>query len=284
MARGFSLIGRLLFSVTLLWASVFTAPGTRTVAAGRAVGQWDSTIRLPTERAGLGGLGGGVDEKEEEAEETSGTRWALLVAGSSGYGNYRHQVVELGGFLMSNVCHAYQLLRRGGLKEENIVVMMYDDIANNPLNPRPGVIINHPQGHDVYAGVPKYERLDESSEDKRRIFMEITETMMHRTHLDRSIDLIGKLIFGSNSGPAILRAVRPSGQTLVDDWDCLKSMVRVFESHCGSLTQFGMKHMRAFANICNGGISREAMEEASVSVCGNYNSAMWSSSMRGYSA
>ncbi|RWW20736.1 hypothetical protein GW17_00015141 [Ensete ventricosum] len=150
MARGFSL-----FSVTLLWASVFTAPGTRTVAAGRAVGQWDSTIRLPTERAGLGGLGGGVDEKEEEAEETSGTRWALLVAGSSGYGNYRHQVVELGGFLMSNVCHAYQLLRRGGLKEENIVVMMYDDIANNPLNPRPGVIINHPQGHDVYAGVPK---------------------------------------------------------------------------------------------------------------------------------
>ncbi|RWW20735.1 hypothetical protein GW17_00015142 [Ensete ventricosum] len=114
--------------------------------------------------------------------------------------------------------------------------------------------------------------------------MEITETMMHRTHLDRSIDLIGKLIFGSNSGPAILRAVRPSGQALVDDWDCLKSMVRVFESHCGSLTQFGMKHMRAFANICNGGISREAMEEASVSVCGNYNSAMWSSSMRGYSA
>ncbi|URD80120.1 vacuolar-processing enzyme [Musa troglodytarum] len=33
--------------------------------------------------------------------------------------------------------------------------MMHDDIAHNPLNPRQGVIINHPQGQDVYAGVPK---------------------------------------------------------------------------------------------------------------------------------
>ena len=57
--------------------------------------------------------------------------------------------------MQADVCHAYQLLRRGGLKEENIVVMMHDDIAHNPLNPRQGVIINHPQGQDVYAGVPK---------------------------------------------------------------------------------------------------------------------------------
>jgi len=33
--------------------------------------------------------------------------------------------------------------------------MVYDDIANNPDNPRPGTIINHPQGPDVYAGMPK---------------------------------------------------------------------------------------------------------------------------------
>lgn len=53
------------------------------------------------------------------------------------------------------MCHAYQLLRKGGLKEENIVVFMYDDIAMHDMNPRPGVIINNPQGPDVYAGVPK---------------------------------------------------------------------------------------------------------------------------------
>lgn len=55
----------------------------------------------------------------------------------------------------ADVCHAYQIMKTGGLKDENIIVFMYDDIANNPDNPRPGVIINHPKGGDVYAGVPK---------------------------------------------------------------------------------------------------------------------------------
>lgn len=32
---------------------------------------------------------------------------------------------------------------------------MYDDIANSEDNPRPGIVINHPEGEDVYAGVPK---------------------------------------------------------------------------------------------------------------------------------
>jgi len=33
--------------------------------------------------------------------------------------------------------------------------MMYDDIANDPENPTPGILINHPNGSDVYHGVPK---------------------------------------------------------------------------------------------------------------------------------
>ncbi|KAK9928085.1 hypothetical protein M0R45_025239 [Rubus argutus] len=76
----------------------------------------------------------------------SGTKWAVLVAGSMGYGNYRHQ---------ADVCHAYQILKTRGLKDENIIVFMYDDIAYDPENPRPGVIINKPDGPDVYHGVPK---------------------------------------------------------------------------------------------------------------------------------
>nr|XP_016437460.1 PREDICTED: vacuolar-processing enzyme-like [Nicotiana tabacum] len=55
----------------------------------------------------------------------------------------------------ADVCHAYQLLKDGGLKDENIIVFIYDDIANNTMNPRPGIIINNPHGHDVYKGVPK---------------------------------------------------------------------------------------------------------------------------------
>jgi hypothetical protein len=46
-------------------------------------------------------------------------------------------------------------MKKGGLKDENIIVFMYDDIAFNPENPRPGVIINKPNGNDVYQGVPK---------------------------------------------------------------------------------------------------------------------------------
>ncbi|XP_003746513.1 legumain [Galendromus occidentalis] len=72
--------------------------------------------------------------------------WALLVAGSNGYYNYRHQ---------ADVCHAYQILHRNGVPDERIVVMMFDDIANSSDNPTKGVIINHPDGSDVYRGVPK---------------------------------------------------------------------------------------------------------------------------------
>lgn len=72
--------------------------------------------------------------------------WALLVAGSNGFYNYRHQ---------ADICHAYHVLHNHGIPDERIVVMMYDDIANATENPTPGVIINHPQGKDVYQGVPK---------------------------------------------------------------------------------------------------------------------------------
>jgi legumain len=77
---------------------------------------------------------------------TSATNWALVVAGSNGYYNYRHQ---------ADTCHAYQVLHKYGIPDENIVVMMYDDIAQNTQNPTKGVVINHPNGADVYHGVPK---------------------------------------------------------------------------------------------------------------------------------
>ena len=46
------------------------------------------------------------------------------------------------------------MLHGGGVPDERIVVMVYDDIANNPDNPRPGTLINSPTGPDVYAGMP----------------------------------------------------------------------------------------------------------------------------------
>ncbi|KAL5009028.1 hypothetical protein ScPMuIL_014609 [Solemya velum] len=78
--------------------------------------------------------------------EAGGKRWALLVAGSKTWSNYRHQ---------ADICHAYQILSRNGIPDERIVVMMYDDIAHNRKNPTPGIIINRPNGPDVYKNVPK---------------------------------------------------------------------------------------------------------------------------------
>ncbi|GAA6092344.1 legumain-like [Tachysurus ichikawai] len=72
--------------------------------------------------------------------------WVLLAAGSSGWKDYGHQ---------ANVCHAYQVMHQNGIPDEQIVVMMYDDIANHENNPDKGKIINVPNGPDVYTGVPK---------------------------------------------------------------------------------------------------------------------------------
>ncbi|KAL8503991.1 hypothetical protein ACS0TY_022645 [Phlomoides rotata] len=463
-------------------------------------------IKLPSEaRHSFGGS----EERDGGADDSVGTRWAVLLAGSNGYWNYRHQ---------ADVCHAYQVLKRGGLKDENIIVLMYDDIAYNEENPRPGVIINSPHGDNVYEGVPKdyvgddvtvdnflavllgnktavkggsgkvvdsgpddhifiyysdhggpgvlgmptsphlyaddlikvlkkkhasgtYKSLvfyleacesgsifegllpeglniyattasnaEESSwgtycpgdypspppeyetclgdlysvawmEDsavhnlrtetlreqyqlvRRRtahensnygshvmqygdlkqsldnLFMyigtnpandnftfvddnsprpsskavnqrdadllhfwhkfrkarlgssrksesqkQLAEAMAHRTHIDNSIELIGKLLFGIKKGPQVLKTIRPAGEPLVDDWTCLKLLVRIFETHCGSLSQYGMKHMRSIANICNAGVNRDQMAEASAQACTSFPSNPWSSLHRGFSA
>jgi hypothetical protein len=65
--------------------------------------------------------------------ERGGHTWALLVAGSKGYGNYRHQ---------ADVCHAYQVLRNRGLDENRIITMFYDDVAHSFFNPYKSKLFN----------------------------------------------------------------------------------------------------------------------------------------------
>jgi len=77
--------------------------------------------------------------------------WAILLAGSSTYGNYRHQ---------SDTCHSYQIVHKFGIPDERVIVMQYDDIANNQQNPYKGQIFNKPTtagtpGVDVYKGCKK---------------------------------------------------------------------------------------------------------------------------------
>ncbi|WJX68500.1 hypothetical protein P8452_52862 [Trifolium repens] len=54
---------------------------------------------------------------------------------------------------------------------------------------------------------------------------QVLEAMSHKMHIDDSVKLVGKLLFGMKKGPEVLTSVRPAGQPLVDDWDCLKTLV-----------------------------------------------------------
>lgn len=71
--------------------------------------------------------------------------WAVLVAGSNTYANYRHQ---------ADVFHAYQVLKKNGFAQDRIITFAYDDIANNIKNPIKGKVFNKPSGTnpgvDVY--------------------------------------------------------------------------------------------------------------------------------------
>ncbi|TXG69611.1 hypothetical protein EZV62_004546 [Acer yangbiense] len=424
-----------------------------------------------------------------------GKRWAVLVAGSNTYLNYRHQ---------ADVCHAYQILKKGGLKDENIIVFMYDDVAFAKENPRPGIIINKAYGPDVYYGVPKdytgqnatvhnllavilgnrsaltggsgkvvdsgpndtififyadhgspgcvsmpygnplyakdlidtlkrkyeakayksmviyveaceagsmfdgllpnnwniyaitaanpeedsygfycdfgfpfspkeyetclgdlfsiswledsdkydmsqetlqqqyeavkrrtgfdtprlrshvmqygdkslsnqllstyigtnpenqnrtitdqslsltekiravnqrdielvylrhkFENAPEGSQQKIEAEKKLNKEISQRKYVDGSINLIATSLFGQKDGLHLLEYVRPAGQPLVDDWDCLKMFVKIYEEKCGVLTAYGKKYARAMANMCNFGINEEQMIVASTKACSN---------------
>ena len=60
---------------------------------------------------------------------TASDHWAVIVAGSKGFSNYRHQ---------ADTCHAYQLLKKNGIPEDQIIHLSYDDVANSRENPFPG--------------------------------------------------------------------------------------------------------------------------------------------------
>lgn len=46
----------------------------------------------------------------------------VVVFAVRGFSNYRHQ---------ADVCHAYQVLKANGMADDQIITMVYDDIAYN---------------------------------------------------------------------------------------------------------------------------------------------------------
>ncbi|MBV8160537.1 MAG: ABC transporter substrate-binding protein [Acidimicrobiia bacterium] len=109
------------------------------------------TANAPTARAG-------VSEAQDapapanQAEAVSGAyvpgprtgTWALLVAASDGWDNYRHQ---------ADVLAQYQRLRANGVPANRIVVVMANDIADNRRNAPRGTVRYVVGGPNLYGGV-----------------------------------------------------------------------------------------------------------------------------------
>lgn len=80
------------------------------------------------------------DNDDEKKLPALDQRWALLVATSSGWENYRHQ---------ADVLNMYQILRQNGYDDSHIVLIIEDDLTQNPSNPTPGVIRSRIGGENV---------------------------------------------------------------------------------------------------------------------------------------
>lgn len=78
--------------------------------------------------------------------------YALIVATSSGWNNYRHQ---------ANAYAMYQLLKKNGVDDDHILLIAEDDIAWNPQNPKPGFIQSSLSDENLYDGIKVDYRLSE---------------------------------------------------------------------------------------------------------------------------
>ncbi|MGN0257888.1 MAG: C13 family peptidase [Bacteroides sp.] len=93
-----------------------------------------------------------IDDKEADIHYGElHDRWALLVAGSESWNNYRHQ---------ADVLNVYQLLKRQGWDDDHIILVMRDDLAYHGSNPYPGEIYASVGGENLYKNVQIDYRAD----------------------------------------------------------------------------------------------------------------------------
>ena len=89
-------------------------------------------------------------------------RYAVVIATSTGWNNYRHQADALA---------QYQMLKGFGYDDDHIVLILEDDIANSSANPHPGTVHVTPDGPDLRKGaVIDYKTSRVTEEDLANIF------------------------------------------------------------------------------------------------------------------
>ena len=71
-------------------------------------------------------------------------RYAVVMATSTGWINYRHQADAL---------DIYRMLKNAGYDDDHIVLITEDDLANDPDNPHPGVVHVTPNGENLHLNI-----------------------------------------------------------------------------------------------------------------------------------
>lgn len=92
------------------------------------------------------------DKPSQEVYAPLDENWALLVAGSKSWNNYRHQ---------ADVLNMYQILKKNGYDDNHIVLIVADDLAHALSNTDYGTIRVRPDGENLYHDLQIDYKLDE---------------------------------------------------------------------------------------------------------------------------
>ena len=90
-------------------------------------------------------------------------QYAVLVQGSNGWNNYRHQ---------ADVLSIYQMLKKNGYDDDHIILIIDKALASDAMNPEPGIIRAEDGGNDLLAGCSMdYDNADISPADISNILL-----------------------------------------------------------------------------------------------------------------
>lgn len=85
------------------------------------------------------------------------SQYAVLVQGSNGWSNYRHE---------ADVLSIYQMLKHNGYDDDHIILVTSDDAANATKNSDKGAVRTDPDGKNLYEGaVIDYKNADLTPQD-----------------------------------------------------------------------------------------------------------------------
>ena len=180
-------------------------------------------------------------EGEERVYPPLDKRWALLVAASKGWENYRHQV---------DVLNIYQILKKHGYDDDHIVVIMEDDLAKNANNPEQGVLYSRMDGVNVYQNVQvDYHPSQLSPKDIPEILLgHASERLPHVLRSDSDDNIF---FFWSGHGS-------PGEMCWLDTWEGIKK--DDLEKCLAKLEQSGnyRKLIGCFETCYSGGVAEAA--------------------------